>query len=190
MDALDNENPGNDKDEQDDGGEENVDADEREGNQDFSKQPNSQDQEDELEDNEHSRNVENQNLQIEERMKRLKLSNEKSHEEGYETLRSADPNMMQYNNMAREMSHDPYENTPNSAAFTPNHENYSENYQNFDDYGNGPQDNYQNDQQDGQQNNMLIMQYESVLQSVNREFQKLLNKNKETEEELSLTKMK
>jgi len=36
----------------------------------------------------------------------------------------------------------------------------------------------------------MIMQYESVLQSVNREFQKLLDKNKETEEELNIFKMK
>ena len=34
------------------------------------------------------------------------------------------------------------------------------------------------------------MQYESVLQSVNKEFQKLLDKNRQTEEDLSLTEMK
>ena len=53
-----------------------------------------------------------------------------------------------------------------------------------------PQDSYIEETQENTQNNMLIMQYESVLQNVNREFQKLLNKNKETEEELNMTKMK
>lgn len=41
-----------------------------------------------------------------------------------------------------------------------------------------------------QQSNLLIMQYETVLQSVNSEFQKLLTKNKDTEEENSIIKMK
>jgi len=34
-----------------------------------------------------------------------------------------------------------------------------------------------------------MLQYEQVLQGVNKEFQKLLNRNKEMEEELSMSEM-
>lgn len=64
-----------------------------------------------------------------------------------------------------------------------------ESYQNIEEYNSQIQQFNIEDQQDSSQN-AKIAQYEAVLQSVNSEFQKLLNKNKQTEEELSISRMK
>jgi hypothetical protein len=193
MDALDDANPNLTDHEDKDGGEENVDADEREGNRDFVRQTESyenEEQEDEDDNNENDFQAQqHQNLQIEERMKRLKLSNEKSHEENYDTRHLSEAQRRQYPNISKEPSQDQYDTPGNRGGYTPNTDRYNESYQNFEEYGNMPNENYHNETQEPQPNHMLIMQYESVLQKVNSEFQKLLNKNKETEEELSMTKM-
>lgn len=189
MDALDDANPNLTDHEEKDGGEENVDADEREGNRDFTKQAESYENEEQEEEEDNNENdfdsQQHQRLEIEERMKRLKLSNEKSHEENYDTRHLSEDQRRQYLNMSKE----PYDTPGHNGGYTPNTDRYNESYQNFEEYGNMPNENYQNETQEPQQNYMMIMQYESVLQKVNSEFQKLLNKNKETEEELSITKM-
>lgn len=197
MDALDeshNYNPADDT--QEDGGEENVDADEREGNQNYAQnKKNSSYNEAEGHDDQDDPEVDlpqsdSQDLHIEERMQRLALSNEKSNDDNYNTYRSASPYNMEKPHASREMNQQQYEQMMRNGAYTPQNDTYSEYNQNFEEYSQMNNENYQNEQQDNYQNNMLIMQYESVLQNVNREFQKLLNKNKDTEDELSMTKMK
>lgn len=81
----------------------------------------------------------------------------------------------------------------NPNLSSPHREQFDPNYSQFD------QSRFQGQYEDesslqpspqNNDNNMLIMQYESVLQSVNQEFQKLLNKNRQTEEELNISEMK
>lgn len=73
---------------------------------------------------------------------------------------------------------------------------YENNYPpQYDQFRQMPQEDTFEDQNEsyagaGNNSNALIVQYESVLQSVNKEFQKLLDKNRQTEEDLSLTEMK
>lgn len=190
MDALDEANQDN-TDKEDDGGEENVDADEREGNMDYSKKSDRNDsgkgripddEEDDYSTNDH------QNLQIEQRMRALNLNNE-SIKENYESMRSPQMrNMMGNPYMMRDQSQEMVDPNMTPGRFSNQNDVYNESYQNYEDYGEMSRNQF--DGGDNQQNNRLIMQYESVLQSINREFQKLLDKNKQTEEDLSVTKIK
>lgn len=186
MDALDDLN----RDDRE-GGEENVDADEREGNRGFSKQPSS-DHPDDLDDdgryNQDPRRME-QNLVVEERMKRLQLNDQSQDEIDPKALMEAQRMVNMQRNM-RSQREDIYANDRNTRLNTQFSEDYDDGYQQYDDYKGSQAPDFQDESRDNTQNNMLIMQYESVLQSVNREFQNLLNKNKETEEELNMTKIK
>jgi hypothetical protein len=191
MDALDEGNPAHTDNENNDGGEENVEADEREGNREYlqNKKVDSYEQE-----NEHEADDEDENdyrtnqthqvqpVGIEESMKRLKLTND-NNDGNYDSRLTSEYYQNAYN---QPMGPDFYENQVYVNQHSP-HGNFEANYQ-TEEYPN-PNGNM-TEGTENDQNAMLISQYESVLQSVNREFQKLLNKNKDTEEELSVLKDK
>jgi hypothetical protein len=196
MDALDEGNPIHTDNENNDGGEENVEADEREGNREYLQNKKVDSYENENE-NEHEADDENENEYrtnqthqvqppgIEESMKRLKLTEVNNHDDNYDSRLTSEYYQNAYN---QPMGPDFYENQVYVNQHSP-HGAFEENYQN-EEYQN-PNDNANMAEgSENDQNAMLISQYESVLQSVNREFQKLLNKNKDTEEELSVLKGK
>jgi hypothetical protein len=196
MDALDEGNPAHTDNENNDGGEENVEADEREGNREYlrNKKVDSYDHENEQEaddenENEYRTNQTNQvqPVGIEESMKRLKINDvnihDNNHDDNYDTRLTSEYYQNAYN---QPMGPDFYENQVYVNQQSP-HANFEENYQ-TEEYQNPNANMAEGPEND--QNAMLISQYESVLQSVNREFQKLLNKNKDTEEELSVLKSK
>jgi hypothetical protein len=183
MDALDEGNAIHTDNENNDGGEENVEADEREGNREYTDARNADSFENEADDENEYRTNQAQAIQNEERMKRLAITNENNNHENYDSRVSSD---YYQNQNFQPMGADYYENQGYMDHQTPQR-NYEESYQ-TEDYLNNH--NNMTEGQDDGQNNMLISQYESVLQSVNREFQKLLNKNKDTEEELSILKIK
>lgn len=184
MDALDDMNLGNKE-----GGEENVDADEREGNRKGYANRTESEINDDQEDDQDNSNRRAQPF-IEERMKRLNL-NDKSHEE-YEskTLSEAQNILNSQQQMFMERERDRTESRFVPRQSQPMNDGYDDPYQQYDDYNQPTQENACDDSGENSRNKMMIMQYESVLQSVNHEFQKLLDKNKETEEELSVFKMK
>ena len=178
MDALDEVH--NDK----EGGEENVDADEREGNKEYNHHTDSDPNEypDDDQDNQ-SRSQ----TYVEERMKRLNL-NEKSQEEFDSKTLSDAQNIL---NAQQQMMMDRTEQRFNPRQIQPMNEEFDDPYQQYQEYHQPPpQENMNDENSENARNKMMIMQYESVLQSVNREFQKLLDKNKETEDELNIFKMK
>jgi hypothetical protein len=189
MDALDESHQDNPDKEEDDGGEENVDADEREGNIELSErldQNNSN--RDQNQDYEEDDSNDHQNLHIEKKMKSLNLNNDNDQEK-YDSIRAPHiQNMIGNPYIMRDNSQDTTDPNMTPGRFSNQHDMYNESYQNYEDYCTMSQNQFEGG--DVQQNNRLIMQYESVLQSINREFQKLLDKNKQTEEDLSITKMK
>lgn len=188
MDALDEAHPSHSDHDEKDGGEENVDADEREGNNDFSQQDNENEDDGDNRSQAQSQKQDYKDLLMEERMSRLNLQNIRDTDDRVGNMRS--PGGVQNQVSSPQFRQDEYNMALRQNSY-PQTEGYNESYQvNYDDFDQTPNSAYGQENQDSSQNNMLIMQYESVLQSVNREFQKLLNKNKETEEELSILKVK
>ncbi|CAI2381844.1 unnamed protein product [Moneuplotes crassus] len=161
MDALDEMHPiGTEVDE----GSENVEADEREGNGDYIQRQISSDKEGFSDINEDSAQANYYNqIEVERRMDRMNLNppmNGIAHRP--QNLSNSNMNPMQ---------------TPSRRG--------DDSFQNMDDYQSQAPGQYMNESNDPQTDH-LIMQYESVLQSVNREFQKLLEKNRQTEEDFSV----
>ena len=167
-----------------DGGEENVDADEREGNKAYANRTESDinDDQEDYQDNQNSRSQ----PYVEERMKRLNI-NDKSQEE-YDTKTLSDAQNILNNQQQMMIDRPEPRFVPRQSQ--PINDGYDDPYQQYEDYNQPTQENAGDDSSENSRNKMMIMQYESVLQSVNREFQKLLDKNKETEEELNIFKMK
>lgn len=188
MDALDEMHPLT-TDNDDEG---NVEADEREGNQDFVKRQESSEKALEDENNEDTyRSNQYPPNEIEEQMQRLKISQEDGNEENYDSRQFDQANQPppSHQNYMQPPYQDNYDSNMNPMQ-TPSRR-LNESYLNYEEqYSQAPPQNLEESPQENSQNNVLIMQYESVLQSVNREFQKLLDKNKLTEEELSMTKLK
>lgn len=180
-----------------------MDADEREGNKNYSRQGGNRYQEDDTEirhdTRSHVSGEEERNINT--NMSRMRIGNQQELENRSKNQLNEAKNTINNSQMRREMPQDQYYESsrmmPNYS--TPPQEAFETNNLPYDQlrYNGGYEQSYDDDamyQINGSQgpnnNNMMIMQYESVLQSVNKEFQKLLNKNRETEEELNITEMK
>ncbi|CAI2382490.1 unnamed protein product [Moneuplotes crassus] len=146
---------------------ENVEADEREGNGDFIQRQISleKDAYSEFNENTSQANYYNQ-LEIERRMDRMGVNPQMNEFTGPSQDFSSNINPMQ---------------TPSRRI--------DESFQNMNEYQSQAPGPLMSEDQNTAQNDQMIMQYESVLQNVNSEFQKLLEKNKQCEEELSMTKI-
>ena len=168
-------------------GEENIEADEREGNGDFVKRSESLEKELGRNKSEEENKDQCKQSEIEENIARMWILNERRSEDNYDSRQFEQPAYPQTQNLPQQPNQEFYESNMNPLQ-TPGLR-VDESYQNIEEYNSQIQQFNIEDQQDSSQN-AKIAQYEAVLQSVNSEFQKLLNKNKQTEEELSISRMK
>jgi len=130
---------------------------------------------------------------VEEGVKRLKLASDEHYDQREDNRSLTNPQMtLKRNQLMNQYNQAAFDRNINREYSSPFPEGYDSSYLPFDQLRGPQHESYEepHETQIDQNNNMLIMQYESVLQSVNKEFQKLLEKNKQTEEELSMNEMK